>query len=144
MVEDSIMQKFNGGDVAVAGIDIWNSSDAEIDSFITATGATFPIAKNGASTGNAYGVIANSMVVIDQNGVVRFVQQLGTSTVTFSQMRQTVGGAAATMRGLLSSGAVDRRISAHPALLDPSSTVTCQDLTILSRFGHFFDWKVKM
>jgi hypothetical protein len=106
MVEDSIMQKFSIGTVATVGVDVWNSSDAQISSYLSATGATFPVTEGGAATGTSYGVVANSMVVIDRTGIVRYVKQLGTGSTTTDIMSGMVSEAASTVRGLLSNSAI--------------------------------------
>jgi hypothetical protein len=106
MVETGIVQAFAGQNVAVAGVEIWNSADSGIAAYIAETGISFPVGRNGWSVDNTYSVLANSIVVIDQSGVVRFVDQLGTSTVTYTRMNQMVDSAAATVRNLLGSGAV--------------------------------------
>lgn len=104
MVEDSIMKRFSSSKATVVGIDVWNSSAALIDTFITRTGVTYPIAMNGAAVASAYTIVANSMVVIDQNGVVQYVKQLGTASTTYSIMLGMVSEAAAKTRDLLAAG----------------------------------------
>jgi hypothetical protein len=116
MVNDSIVEKFAGSAVAVAGVDVWNGADSVIGAFINQTGITFPIAKNGSSTAGTYGVVANSMVVIDQNGVVQYVKQLGTASTTWAIMTGMVSGAASEVRTLLANNAHTAMI-VHRAVL---------------------------
>jgi hypothetical protein len=104
MVNDSIVEKFNGSAVTVAGVDIWNSSDSLIGAYIAQSGVNFPIAKKGSSVATSYGVIANSMVVIDRNGTVQYVKQLGTASTSWSVMAGMVSAAASKVRSLLISG----------------------------------------
>ena len=115
MVEDSIMQEFTAGKVSVVGVDVWNSSDTVIGGFITQTGITFPVTKNGAATATSYGVVANSMAVVDQNGIVRYVKQLGTASTDYATMSGMVSEAASTVRGLLANNVLHyplmRRVS---------------------------------
>lgn len=121
MVEDSIMQKFSGSKVSVVGVDVWNSSDTLIGGYISQTGITFPVTKKGAATATSYGVVANSMVVVDQNGTVRYIKQLGTASTDYATMSGMVSEAASTVRGLLTNnvlqfspvhkGVMDKRYS---------------------------------
>jgi hypothetical protein len=106
VVRDSLVNKFSAGAVTVVGVDIWNSGDSLINAYIGATGVTFPVVKNGASIGTSYSVIANSIVVIDQTGLVQFVQQLGTSSTTDAIIRQMVSDAASVTRRLLTNRTV--------------------------------------
>jgi hypothetical protein len=103
MVEDSIKQQFSGSRVSVAAIDVWNASDSLIGVYIAQTRITFPFAKKGAATGTSYGVVANSIVVVDQNGTVQYVKQLGTASTTYTIMRGMVSEAASTVRKLLTN-----------------------------------------
>jgi hypothetical protein len=107
MVEDSIAKKFSGSPVSVAGVDMRTSTDSEIKQVIDATSITFPLAKNGGSIGSAYlisnGAYAVGIVVIDKDGIMRFVQRFesGESSTTYNKM---VSDAASTVRSLLSTG----------------------------------------
>jgi hypothetical protein len=103
MVEDSIVKKFSGITVSVAGADVWNSTDAAIKQFIDVTHITFTVAKNGDSIEYFYSSDGYSIVVIDKDGIVQFMQQL-TTTVVFDD--KTVSDAATIVRSLLETGIV--------------------------------------
>lgn len=87
-------------------MDIWNTSDSAVAAWLQETGATFPVCRSGRTVGTAYGVIPNSIVVVDQAGVVQFVQGLGTSSVPYATITAMVDSAAAVVRRLLDPGAV--------------------------------------
>jgi hypothetical protein len=130
MVETRIAQAFAGQNVAVAGVEIWNSADSGIAAYIAQTGISFPVGRNGWSVDNSYSVLANSIVVIDQSGVVRFIDQLGTSTVTYTRMNQMVDSAAATVRNLLGIGAVaPPALAALPSVGHDSRSAACFTLS---------------
>lgn len=64
------------GEVQVVGIDLWNGSPAQLAQFRVQTGATFPLALNGAaaSGGNLevlYGTFDN-YIVLNKQGIVRY------------------------------------------------------------------------
>jgi hypothetical protein len=103
MVEDSIVNKFSGSSVSVAGVDVWNSTDLYIKRLIDSTHITFPLAKNGDSIGNFYSSDGYSIVVIDRDGIVLFIQQL-TTTAAFDN--KIASDAAAKVRSLLETGIV--------------------------------------
>ena len=130
MVEDSIAEKFSSSAVSVAGVNIWNSSDSLIKSFIDETGIAFPIVKRGSSVGNSYSVVANSIVVIDKDGVVRFVQQLGTASTTYAIMRKMVSDAAATVCGLLANSVLTSKTAMYTGR---SGTITPRYYTLSGR-----------
>jgi hypothetical protein len=106
MVEDSIKEKFSGSSVSVVGVDVWNASDSLIGAYLAQTGITFPIAKKGAATATSFGVVANSVVVVDQNGTVQYVKQLGTASTSYAIMRGMVSEAASTVRRLLANSVI--------------------------------------
>ena len=64
------------GQVMVAGIDIWNGTPAELQTFRDQTGSTFPLLLNGGTNvgGNAFVQYGDrhNYVVIDQRDTVRF------------------------------------------------------------------------
>ncbi len=64
------------GEVQVLGVDLWNGSPAQLGQFKLQTGATFPLALNGASAtgGNIevlYGTYDN-YIVLNKQGIVRY------------------------------------------------------------------------
>ena len=64
------------GEVQVLGVDLWNGTAAQLNSFRTTTGATYPLLLQGASAagGNVeslYGTYDN-YVVLNKQGVVRY------------------------------------------------------------------------
>jgi hypothetical protein len=101
MVEDSLVKKFSGSSVSVAGVNVLISNDADISAYINATHITFPIAKNGDSIGNFYSAGNYSIVVIDKDGILQFVQQL-----TEMPDDKTVSDAASKVRRLLANGII--------------------------------------
>jgi hypothetical protein len=103
MVEDSVVKKFSGSSVLVAGVDTYKATDSDIARVIDATHITFPIAKNGDSIGNFYSSDGYSIVVIDREGIVRFMKQL-TATTAFD--KKIISDASAMARNLLETGIV--------------------------------------
>lgn len=64
------------GEVQVVGIDLWNGSASQLAQFKVQTGATFPLALNGAAAagGNLevlYGTYDN-YIVLNKQGIVRY------------------------------------------------------------------------
>jgi hypothetical protein len=64
------------GEVQVLGVDLWNGSQPQLGQFKVQTGATFPLALNGASAtgGNLevlYGTYDN-YIVLNKQGIVRY------------------------------------------------------------------------
>jgi hypothetical protein len=65
--------------VLVVGVDIWNGTPANLQSFKNITGATYPLMLNGAhpTGGNVFALYGDrdNYVILDQNHVVRFSAQ---------------------------------------------------------------------
>jgi hypothetical protein len=107
MVEDSIVKKFSSSSVSVAGVNVLISNDADVLGYISATHITFPIAKNGDSIGNFYSAGNYSIVVIDKDGILQFMQQL-----TEMPDDKMVSDAASIVRSLLETGIVRPKATA--------------------------------
>ncbi len=78
-MQNDIWQHYNTtkpGEVQVLGVDLWDGTAAQLNSFRTTTGATYPLLLNGASStgGNVqalYGTYDN-YIVLNKQGVVRY------------------------------------------------------------------------
>jgi hypothetical protein len=53
-------------------VELWNGSLAQVNSFIQATGTTYPVAMRGREFENEYEVIRDYYVVVDPDGVIRY------------------------------------------------------------------------
>lgn len=114
MVKDSIARQFGGSPVSVTGVDLWNASDIWIKRLIDSIKITFPLAENGGSIGHSYLTMPAGdapgymvgIVVIDKNGIVRFVQQKNSVVVSRMLYDTMVSGAASTVRSLLDTRVV--------------------------------------
>ncbi len=56
------------------GLDYYNGSVSQLTAFKTVTGVTYPLCRTASATGNAYGVVNDWSVVVDQQGVIRYKQ----------------------------------------------------------------------
>lgn len=78
-MQSDIQQRYaasHPGQVQVVGIDLWNGSASQLAQFKVQTGATFPLALNGAAAagGNLevlYGTYDN-YIVLNKQGIVRY------------------------------------------------------------------------
>lgn len=78
-IQQQIKQHYDAmapGEVEVLGVDIWNGTAAQVNSYKSQTGATFPLMLNGATAtgGNVeslYGTYDN-YVVLNKQGIVRY------------------------------------------------------------------------
>jgi hypothetical protein len=102
--------------VVIIAIEAWPSPDSTIDSFIEETGITFPIAQQGYRTIAAYDVVANSIVVVDQDGIVQFVDGVGTE-FEYARVTGMLDDAAQTVADLVTGAGVARRVL--PRITDP-------------------------
>lgn len=83
-MQNDIWQHYNAtkpGEVQVLGVDLWNGTAGQLNSFRNQTGATYPLLLNGASSvgGNVdalYGPYDNHLV-LNKQGIVRYHAALG-------------------------------------------------------------------
>ena len=63
--------KSNEGFVAL-GIDTWDGNKSAVESFVSKTGITYPVALNGSGVQSAYSTTYDRMIVIDREGIIRY------------------------------------------------------------------------
>ncbi len=56
------------------GLDYYNGSVTQLTAFKNVTGVTYPLCRTASATGNAYGVVNDWSVVVDQQGLIRYKQ----------------------------------------------------------------------
>ena len=74
-LEQSFNQKYANRGLAVFGVDSWNGSQADMETFRVSSGATYPLLQGGASFGQACDVSYNSFILVDAGGTVRYVSE---------------------------------------------------------------------
>ncbi|HZL86683.1 MAG TPA: TlpA disulfide reductase family protein [Candidatus Krumholzibacteria bacterium] len=74
-VVEQIWQDYKDKPFRVLAVDCWNGNTAAVQSFIDATGATFPVLRNGGSLLTAYHVRYDNYVLVDAQGIVRYVSE---------------------------------------------------------------------
>lgn len=55
-------------------MDYYNGNAAQVTTFKNVTGVTYPLCRTASATGNAYGVVNDWSVVVDQQGLIRYKQ----------------------------------------------------------------------
>lgn len=72
-IETDLNQEFkNKSDFALIGIDVWDGSIAEVETYINTTESTYQIGLNGSSVGSDYKSGRDRLVVINKEGKVAF------------------------------------------------------------------------
>ena len=64
-------QYASNSNVVIIGLDVWDGTHAQVESFKTTTGVTFPLLLNASAIGSAYGTTNDRLVVVDQMGFIR-------------------------------------------------------------------------
>lgn len=71
--ESGIYQVYkNNSDFVAIGIDTWDGNEGQVQSYRNTTGLTYPLMLNGSSFLSAYSTGYDRMIVVDQNGVIRY------------------------------------------------------------------------
>ena len=68
----SIYQTFKNENFQAIGLDVWNGSAAQVQTFKIQTGITYPLSLNASASAVDYGVIRDYSVVIDQDGIIQY------------------------------------------------------------------------
>lgn len=74
-IGDEFYSVYSRAGLDVYAIDGWDGSYDEVDHFRNVTGARFPVLLNGSELLSACGLQANSFVILDDDGIVRFVSE---------------------------------------------------------------------
>ena len=67
-----IDESYNDDEVVVIGLDVWNGTVSQLNSFRASTGVQYPLCKNASSVGSDYGVIRDYSVVVDKQGRIAY------------------------------------------------------------------------
>ncbi|NJO92742.1 MAG: redoxin family protein [Chloroflexia bacterium] len=98
--ETGIYSEFKNNQNFVAlGIDTWNGNQSGVENFISQTGITYPVAMNGSSVQSAYNTTYDRIIVIDQEGVIRY-------KATANATSSVVNEAKAVINNLLTTTAI--------------------------------------
>lgn len=87
--------KDNANFVAV-GIDAWNGSAGQVQSYRASTNITYPLLLNGGTMVSAYSTTYDRMIVIDQSGVIRYKSTNNASPTVVSQASDVISDLLAT------------------------------------------------
>lgn len=66
-------------------MDYYNGNVAQLTAFKNVTGVTYPLCRTASATGNAYGVVNDWSVVVDQAGIIRY-KQPGVNTTAINNV----------------------------------------------------------
>ena len=82
-IEQDIFQEFDGNEVQVLGLDIWNGTQIQMTKFQAITGVSYPLLLY-AGNGTTYGIgwdPAETLMVIDQKGILRYINRSSTAGI---------------------------------------------------------------
>lgn len=89
--ESGIYQYFkNNSEVVTLGADVWNGSAGQVQSYKSSTGITFPVLLNASSLTSSYSTTYDRVVVIDQNGVIRFKSTNNATSSVVAQAKAVI------------------------------------------------------
>ncbi len=119
------------GQVQVLGVDLWNGTPAQVNSFRTSTGATYPLLMQGASpTGgdvqSLYGTYDN-YVVLNKQGIVRYHAALGWphgNRYHLNEIRACVDSLVMSLVDVPAGSFPSARLSASPNPVRVSTAIT--------------------
>ena len=81
----------NANFVAI-GIDTWDGSKSGVENFISQTGITYPAALNGSSVQSLYSTTYDRIIVVDQNGIIKYKATSNATAAVVSDAKQVIDG----------------------------------------------------
>ena len=94
----------NNSNFVAVGIDAWNGSSGQVQSYRASTGLTYPLLLDGGTMVSNYSTTYDRMIVIDQDGVIRYK---GTSNASTSKVAE----ASTIISGLLATAPLDEEVA---------------------------------
>lgn len=74
-VQSDFQSRYQSQGLVVLGIETSGCESGDLSSFRYSTGVDFPLLLNGGSTLSAYGLSEGSFVLVDANGIVKYVAE---------------------------------------------------------------------
>jgi len=72
-VQQMLVNPYSGRtDYHLLGLDVWNGTPAQVESFRNETGVSFPLLMQASGVSQQYGTTNDRLVVIDRTGYIRF------------------------------------------------------------------------
>lgn len=79
-VQTDIADAFaSNANVAIIGLDQWNGNSNSVQGFKNTTGVNFPLLLNASSVASAYNTTYDRLIVVDQEGLIKFKGTQGAS-----------------------------------------------------------------
>lgn len=89
--ESGIYSVYKNDDNFVAiGVDAWDGSKGQVQSYRASTGITYPLMMDGSSMVSAYSTTYDRMIVIDQSGVIRYKATSNASSAIVAQASDVI------------------------------------------------------
>lgn len=82
----------NDANFVAVGIDTWDGSSGQVQSYQVSTGITYPLLLNGGSMQRDYNTTYDRMIVIDQSGVIRYKGTSNASTSKVAEASDVISG----------------------------------------------------
>lgn len=93
-LEEDIWGDFSWHNFQIMGINVGPQEVEAVEKFLTATNVEFPLIHEGAPVGEAYQVRVNTYVVIDGQGIVRYISSgSGAQAYNGDEIHDAVSGA---------------------------------------------------
>ncbi len=70
--QEDIVDKYSDTQLKAFGIDVWNGTASQVQSFKNSTSINYELLLKGSSTASDYGVTYQYSIVIDQQGVIQY------------------------------------------------------------------------
>jgi len=90
---EAIYNEFKGNSSFVAlGIDTWDGNESGVQNFINTTGITYPVALNGSGIASLYSTTYDRIIVIDQEGIIRYKSTANATSSIVNETKQVING----------------------------------------------------
>ena len=80
----------NNANFVAVGADVWDGSLGLVQSFKSSTGVTYPLLQDASSLKTSYSTNYDRVIVIDQQGIIRFKSTSGASSSVLNQAKSVI------------------------------------------------------
>jgi peroxiredoxin len=80
----------NNSDFVAVGVDTWDGSSGQVQSFRASTGITYPLLLNGSSVQQDYTTTYDRVIVVDKDGVIQYKSSNNATTAVVAEAKAVI------------------------------------------------------
>ncbi len=113
----------NDTNVVCIGVDVWDGNSNQVQSFKNRTGIDYELCVKGSALTSAYGTTYDRMLVIDQEGILRYKSTSNATVAIVNQAKDAIETALQGATGINDPGFANTAFSVYPNPVSDQATI---------------------